>query len=335
MDGNPTSRALRALEVIQASPGISAAALGERLGVSERAARRYVATLREAGIAVEATRGPYGGFRAWRGRRTAPLRFDADEALSLVMAVLDGHHDVADASSGDPVASALTKLLGALSEPVARQAEMVRRAAALAPDRAAARPDPKTAALLVQACAEHRVVRLAYRSEAAEADRELVVQPWAVVVRHGRWYLLCHSRSVQATRTYRIDRVGEVQLLDETFEPPADLDPVAGLETHLSLGWEYQAEVLISATVEEVAAWIPPTLGRLEQLDATTTRLRGTTSNPWWYTQQLAGLHTPYRIVAGPELRATTTATARRMLAAVHNADPTVAATSSRSSTAN
>lgn len=67
----------------------------------------------------------------------------------------------------------------------------------------------------------------------------------------------------------------------------------------------------------EVAARVPPTLGRLEQLDTATTRLTGTTGNPWWYRQQLAGLRTPYRVMGGPEPRATTEATARRMLAAV------------------
>lgn len=317
MDGNPTSRALRTLELIQANPGISAVALGERLDVSERAARRYVATLREAGIAVEAARGPYGGFRIRLGSRTAPLRFDAQEALSLVMAVLDGHHDVADPTGEDPVASALTKLLGALSEPVARQADVVRRTATPAPDTAAARPDPKTAARLVQACAEHRVVQMGYRSDRTEAigsERELIVHPWAVVIRHGRWYLLGHSRFARATRTYRIDRVHELCVLDETFTPPPDVNPVADLETHMALGWEYLTEVIINAPVEEISA---RTLGRLEPIDETTTRLTGSTSNPWWYAEQLVGLHAPYRIIGGSELCATTRATAQRMLDAV------------------
>ncbi len=42
-DLSPTARALLALEVIQNNPGITAERLGDRLGVTERAARRYVA----------------------------------------------------------------------------------------------------------------------------------------------------------------------------------------------------------------------------------------------------------------------------------------------------
>ena len=63
---SPTARALRALDVLQARPGVTASELAERLGVSERAARRYVAILREAGIPVESVRGPYGGYRLGR-----------------------------------------------------------------------------------------------------------------------------------------------------------------------------------------------------------------------------------------------------------------------------
>jgi predicted DNA-binding transcriptional regulator YafY len=45
-DASPTGRALRALELMQAQPGITAAQLAAQLGVTERPARRYVAILR-------------------------------------------------------------------------------------------------------------------------------------------------------------------------------------------------------------------------------------------------------------------------------------------------
>jgi predicted DNA-binding transcriptional regulator YafY len=310
---SPTARALLTLELVQGSPGITANRLAEKLDVSERAARRYVAILREAGIPIESVRGPYGGYRVGRGLRLPPLVFSSTEALGLVMAVLDGHHDAADPT--DPVGSALGKIVRALPEPVAAQAEAVRRATAPAPDRAAARPDPGTTAELVHAISDVRRVRLTYRSEAgSEWDTE--VDPWAVVVRHGRWYLLCHSHSADARRAYRVDRVRDVEVLGDTFTPPVDLDPVAALEEHLAVGWEYQAEVLIDAPLETVARRVPRALGRLEPVDDGTTRLVGSTSNPWWYAENLAALPASFRVVGGPELRETTAAVGRRLLAA-------------------
>ena len=308
-----TARALLVLEALQDSPGISAEQLARRLGVTDRAVRRYARLLRDAGIPIESTTGRYGGYRLGRGARLPPLRFSADEALGLVMAVLDGHHDASDPA--DPVGSALGKLMRTLPEPVASQAEAVRRATAPAPDRAAARPDPGTTAALVQACSSHRSVRLAYRSEAG-SEWVAEVEPWAVVVRHGRWYLLCRSRTSDARRAYRIDRVSDVEVLDDTFSPPADLDPVAVLEEHLAVGWEYDVEIVIDAPVDAVARWLPRAIGRLEPLDAETTRLVGSTSNPRWYAEQLAAIPAAYRIVRCPELREAARVVGRRLLAA-------------------
>ena len=312
-EASPTARALLALELIQGSPGITADRLAGKLGVSGRAARRYVGILREAGIPVESVRGCHGGYRVGRSLRLPPLMFTAAEALGLVMAVLDGHHDASDPAG--PVGSALGKIVRALPEPVAAQAEAVRQTTAPAPDRAAARPDPATTTALVQACSNHRRVRLGYRSEAG-SERVIEADPWAVVVRYGRWYLLCWSHTAQARRVYRINRVGEVQLLQDPFSPPVGLDPVAMLEDHLAVGWEYDVEVVIDAPRDTMTRCLPRALGRLEPLDAESTRLVGSTSNPMWYAGQLAAIPASYRIVRCPELREAARILGQRLLAA-------------------
>jgi predicted DNA-binding transcriptional regulator YafY len=312
-DASPTARALLALELIQGSPGISADRLAGKLGVSGRAARRYVGILREADIPIESVRGPHGGYRVGRSLRLPPLMFTAAEALGLVMAVLDGHHDASD--TADPVGSALGKIMRALPESVAAQAEAVRRTTAPAPDRAAARPDPATTAALVQACSDHRRVRLGYRSEAG-SENVIEADPWAVVVRHGRWYLLCWSHAAAARRVYRIDRIGRVQLLEDPFSPPAGLDPVAVLEEHLAVGWEYDVEIVIDAPLDTVTRWLPRALGRLEPLDTERTRLVGSTSNPVWYAGQIAPIPASYRIVRCPELQEAARLLGQRLRAA-------------------
>jgi len=312
-ESSPTARALLALEALQESPGITAARLGRRLGVTSRAARRYVEILREADIPVESVRGPEGGYRLGRGVRPPPLRFGPDEALGLVMAALDGQHDAADPDG--PVGRALGTLLGALPRSVAAQAEAVRRTAAPVPHRDPSRPDPATTVALVEACAEHRRVRLGYRTEAGH-ERDLEAEPWAVVVRYGRWYLLCRSVSADAVRTYRIDRVASVEVLEASFEPPADLDPVAALEQNLGSGWQHEVRVTIDAPLARVVAAIPRTMGRLEAVDDGTTRLIGSTRNVQSYAEQLAMLPGPFRVDVGDEVRDALGVLAERLTAA-------------------
>jgi predicted DNA-binding transcriptional regulator YafY len=81
---------------------------------------------------------------------------------------------------------------------------------------------------LVAAVASTNRVRLPYRSESGSGWPEEVDQ-WAVVVRHGRWYLLCHSHYAGAV-SYRVDRVLTVENTRHPFTPPTGLDPVRALE---------------------------------------------------------------------------------------------------------
>ena len=310
---SPTARALLALELIQGRPGITADQLGERLGVTSRAARRYVAILREAGIPIISTSGPAGGYGPGRGLRLPAVQFSQGEALALVMAVLDGHHEASDPA--DPVGAALGKILRAMPDRVAAQAEAVRRTAAAAPDRSAARPDPETTALLVGACAEQRVVDLTYRSESGN-EWTAVVEPWAVVVRYGRWYLLCRAIERDTVRTYRVDRIQGACPRPDGFEPPEGLDPVAALEENLGTGWEFPTEVLIEGSLAQCERIVGRALGTLTPVDATTTRLIGSTSNPASYAERLAALPVSFRVVAGPELRTMVRQLGQRLLAA-------------------
>ena len=245
-DLSPTGRALRALELLQAQPGITGGQLAAQLDVTERAARRYIAILREAGIPVESTRGPYGGYRVGRGIRLPPLVFTATEALGLVMAVLDGSHAAADAD--DPVGAALGKIIRVLPENVGRQAATMRRHACAAPDRGAVRPGTETTSALVDAIAAQRRVSIGYRSQSGRQWAE-DVDPWAVVVRHGRWYLLCHSHRAGAVRAYRIDRIQSVAGGGEQFRAPGDLDYVDLLEQHLGAGWEFETRVVLRCSL--------------------------------------------------------------------------------------
>lgn len=136
----PVAHALRVLRLLQARPGIGAAELAERLEISDRAVRCYIATLRSVGIPVDATSGRHGGYRIGRSAQPPPLAFESSDVLGLVMAVLDGHHAAADPD--DPVGSALSKLIASLPAPTARQAAIVRDHARAAPDRGAARSAP-------------------------------------------------------------------------------------------------------------------------------------------------------------------------------------------------
>lgn len=311
-DVSPTARALLALEAIQNAPGITAQRLGDRLGVTERAARRYVAILREADLPIDSVSGPYGGYQVGRGLRLPPLTFTAAEAMGLVMAVLEGHRNAADPT--DLVGGALAKILRVLPEQVAGLVRGVRDTTPR-PETDEARISPELTAQLIGSCAASRRLRLGYRmGEGRDLDME--VDPWAVVLRHSRWYLLCWSHARQARRVLRVDRIVAAEALPETFTPPAGLDALRALEEHLSQGWTYPVEVLVDAAVGETRRWLPRSMGLLEAAGADRTRIRATTDNPDWYAGRLAAIPVPFRVLGSAELQRATAALGRRLLQA-------------------
>lgn len=318
---SPTARALLALEHISGKPGITGQDLATRLGVSDRAARRYVGLLREAGIPVESTSGPYGGYRIGRGARLPPLMFSPEEALGLVMAAAKGHQadrsaGGTDAARGDAVDRAVGKIVRVLPSGLAEPASALRHVSASRSG--VPGPDPQITGALAHGSVSGRRLRLTY--DRGDHVRQFDVDPWAVSLRHDRWYLLCWSHTVGERRVLRVDRVRAVEVLEHTFTPPADLDPVEAIDVHLSEGWGIAVEVIIDAPAARLVSLLPRHLGRLEPLPDGRTRFVGSTENVDWYATHLARLETTtFQVVSPDALRDAVRRLGERLLAAAQD----------------
>jgi proteasome accessory factor C len=89
--------------------------------------------------------------------------------------------------------------------------------------------DSENLAALKEAATNRNVVRITYRSLAHEEETVRDVEPWAVVTTLGNWYVHGHCRMVDAERVFRVDRIRQMQVLDEEFERPEKLtDPGIG-----------------------------------------------------------------------------------------------------------
>lgn len=269
---SPAGRVLALLERVQERPGLTAERLADELGVGERTVRRYVTTLQELGIPVTARRGRAGGYHLEAGFRMPPLMLSTDEAvaITLTLAVL---------RLGDgPTTVALAKLRRALPRDVAERVDAV-LTAVVPPARAdrlaaGAAPDPHLLATLAAGVVGERVCRVRHGTTTRE------VNPYGVAVVRGHLYLhgWCHLR--RARRTFRVDRIVGVDLLDTTFRAPTGLDVARAVETSLATSWdEWTVSVLLSAPLAEVEATIPRYVGVAEAVSPTQTRLRLTTRN--------------------------------------------------------
>lgn len=62
--------------------------------------------------------------------------------------------------------------------------------------------------ILLSAIDSRRAVQFLHRPSRAEPYATRTVEPWGVVTEKGRWYLVGHDRDRDATRTFRLSRIG-------------------------------------------------------------------------------------------------------------------------------
>ena len=232
--------------------------------MSERTVRRYVTTLQELGIPVEADRGAHGGHRLRPGFRMPPLMLTTDEAVAATLALAVGRGQGPDANG--PAGTALAKLVRVLPRGMSSRVEDVLAAVSTPTDSWLARgiPDPGLLATLATGTVQRRRCRVRHRpADGASTVRE--VDPYGLALVAGWWYVhgWCHLR--RARRTFRMDRVDRVDLLDVPFRMPEGLDVAAAVERSLALARpQWPVSLLLHGPLAEVQPWVPGYLGTCE-----------------------------------------------------------------------
>jgi predicted DNA-binding transcriptional regulator YafY len=139
-----------------------------------------------------------------------PLRLSLREALTLLLA--------ARALAGVEGLPESAVLARAAARPESALGATGGAAAAVAVDLGG--PGEEHLAPLRDAVAQRRVVRLVHRSEGTGETTEREVEPWALTVADGAWYLQGWCRRAEAPRDFRLDRVRRVEVTDRTAPPP-------------------------------------------------------------------------------------------------------------------
>jgi predicted DNA-binding transcriptional regulator YafY len=279
------SRLLEFLEMLQNRPFVTGAELARDLGVDVRTVRRYVAAVQELGFPVEGERGPAGGYRLKPGYKLPPLMFTEDEATAVVLGLASAER------LGVPTSDeALAKINRVLPARLRSRTESLEGVAFTAP--AGVAPAGETVLKLAEAARRRRRVTARYTSHGgAETDREL--SPYGVVVHQGRWYLAAYDHGREDLRTFRVDRMQDVEIGGAATAAPDGFDPTEHvLRSFAQVPWTHEVVVDLAEPREVPLADVTPT-GRLtmrvESLD--------------YMARVLANLDCEFTIVRPNELR--------------------------------
>jgi proteasome accessory factor C len=170
-----------------------------------------------------------------------PARLLPVEAKALVAAIdLIGEH-IPEGS----LASAREKIVAALGEDPMEQGLQVADAAG---------DDSGVARQISEAIVENKLVELEYYKENEDDLVKRKVEPYALTNGREGWYVASFDPARDGMRHFRLDRIKQATVTDESFEPRPEVDPGAEVD-----GWLRTGEVEASRSAR---VWVAPERAR-------------------------------------------------------------------------
>jgi predicted DNA-binding transcriptional regulator YafY len=209
------SRLVSILLLLQARGRLTAAQLAEALEVSVRTVYRDIESLHAAGIPMYGDAGHHGGYQLLDGYRTRLTGLSADEAQALFLSGLPG--PAAELGLGSVLAAAQLKVRAALPRELSQQIGQVQERFHLdAPGWYAQPGEAPFLPAVAEAVWQGRVLAVRYRRWKAPTDVDRRLEPYGLVIKAGRWYLVAGP----GPRTYRIDQILALTMLDDECRAP-------------------------------------------------------------------------------------------------------------------
>jgi predicted DNA-binding transcriptional regulator YafY len=195
----------------------------------------YVLFAEIQGDEIEVDSQPYGDNFA-RPARLLPL-----EAKALVAAIdLFGDH-----LPQGGLQSARTKIVAALGHDPSEEGLEIA---------AGSGGDAKVARQVNEAISSSRILELQYYKENEDQFTKRAVEPYRLENGKEGWYVECYDLTKDGVRHFKLDRVKEATISEQTFEPRPEVERLAGVE-----GWMTHGEV---PTAHVARVWVSPERAR-------------------------------------------------------------------------
>lgn len=298
----PTTRVLAVLDLLQSHGRMSGAELARRVGVDVRTLRRYIVMLEDLGIPLTAERGRYGAYMLVAGFKLPPMMFTNDEAVALSVGMVAAR-GLGLAEAAPAVASVQAKLARVMPDRLNRHVSAIADTVRVDLLHTANTPGNNAALIALTTAAQaQRRVSMSYDS-AQGVHTERAFDPYGLAWRAGAWYAvgMCHLR--HDLRSFRLDRVGEVTMLEQPFCRPSGFDALTQLVQGIAtIPHAHAIEVLLRTDLQTARRSFSLAFGLLEPVDGGVL-LRTSADDLAWFARQLAGLQFDFEILAPAKLR--------------------------------
>ena len=219
-------RQWRILKIIEAGRYTTGNDLAEQLGVTERTIRRDIEALQEAGFPLYDDK--VDGRKVWRLVEGYKQRLTQTFTMSELAALYFGKN-LLSFLGGAPFAQDLESAFAKIRE--ALPAKSLPYLARIQ-DLFSARPDPfkdyskkqDVITGLIDATLHQRRVDIAYFSFNSKKTKAYTLDPYRLVYYRGGLYLYARAEEYGEVRTFAVERIQKIEVLDASFETPADFN---------------------------------------------------------------------------------------------------------------
>ena len=233
---------------------VGAQELAEMFEVSPRTVYRDMEAINQAGIPVRSIPGVGGGFEIMPGYKVDRKAFSADDLSALLM----GLNSLSGVMQGDAFRHALAKVRSLIPEEQARAIELKASQVCIDP-----RPwmggghIARHLDSIKEALQQSRLISFTY-TDGHGNRTERTVEPVQLVLKSSHWYVHAFCRSRNGFRLFRLSRMSDLRMLDETFTPRDCPKPTLELEEILeTLQTDIQLRIHASV-LDRVLDFCPP-----------------------------------------------------------------------------
>ncbi|HEX5475210.1 MAG TPA: WYL domain-containing protein [Vicinamibacterales bacterium] len=216
------------LRELEASRRVTIDELAARTSVTTRTIRRDLEALQAAGFPLYDEM--HAGKRYWMLEQRAFKRLDDTGFTLAELSALYFSRTLVEVVAGTPfqqdVRSAFDKLAAALTPGMRQFLDRLplvfdaKGTPAAADDRA----ERERVARLLEATLQHRRTRMVYFSLSSAREKSYVVEPHRLVYAQGGLYLVANVVEYADVRTFAVERIRSLSLLEEHFSPVAPVD---------------------------------------------------------------------------------------------------------------
>ena len=297
------------LKELEASRRVTIDDLAARTGVTTRTIRRDLEALQTAGFPLfDET---HDGRKYWTLEQKAFRRLDDTGFTLAELSALYFSRTLVECLAGTPferdVHRAFEKLSAALTPGMKQfldRMPLVMQAKA-DPGAQATEPRTKEVAQLLEATMQHRRVTIRYHSFSSNREKTYVLEPYRLLFGQGGLYVIGMVPEYGALRTFAVDRIEQLSLTEERFEPLELPDDAFAHSLGVNQGTPEQIEIAFAPKIARYVrerVWHPSQ--DITDLQDGSLRLTLQVVNDWALKSWILGFGALATVLAPPGLAA-------------------------------